>query len=85
MEPNSGTTKKTDLFCSILTFSSKFFGEFVWDQKQPSFLRCHEKMWAYFGGVTPYVVVDNLKSREKKAHLYDLDVNPTYREFGNHY
>src|SRR5947207_13857118 len=41
-------------------------------------------MFAYFGGVTPYVVVDNLKSGVHKADLYDPDVNPTYCDFANH-
>jgi hypothetical protein len=41
-------------------------------------------MWAFFGGVTPYVVIDNLKSGVKSAHRYDPDINPTYCEYGNH-
>jgi hypothetical protein len=41
-------------------------------------------MFAYFGGVTPYLVVDNLKSGVHKADLYDPDVNPTYCDFANH-
>lgn len=40
-------------------------------------------MWAYFGGVAPYVVIDNLKSGVKKAHRYDPDVNPTYYDYAN--
>ena len=40
-------------------------------------------MFAYFGGVTPYVVVDNLKSGVHKPDLYDPDVNPTYGDFAN--
>ena len=60
------------------------FGEFVWDQKLASFIESHERAWAFFGGVTPYVVVDNLKSGIKKAHRYDPDVNPTYCDYGNH-
>ena len=85
VDPHSGTRTKTHLFCGVLPFSGKIFAEFVFDQKLPSFLSSHERMWAYFGGVTPYVVVDNLKSGVAKAHLYDPDVNPTYCEFGNHY
>jgi transposase len=41
-------------------------------------------MFAYFGGITPYVVVDNLKSGVYRADLYDPDVNPTYCDFANH-
>jgi hypothetical protein len=41
-------------------------------------------MFAFFGGLTPYVVVDNLKSGVHKPDLYDPDVNPTYCDFANH-
>ena len=41
-------------------------------------------MFGFFGGVTPYVVVDNLKSGVNRAHLYDPDVNPVYCDFANH-
>jgi transposase len=41
-------------------------------------------VFSYFGGVTPYLVVDNLKSGVHKAHLYDPDLNPTYCDFANH-
>lgn len=85
VDPATGKRTKTHLFCGVLPFSGKIFAEFVFNQKSASFLSSHERMWSYFGGVTPYVVVDNLKSGVSKAHLYDPDVNPTYCEFGNHY
>jgi transposase len=80
----TGECKKTHLFCGVLPFSSFTFGEFAWSQKLPSFIASHERMWAFFGGVTPYVVIDNLKAGVKSAHRYDPDVNPTYCEYGNH-
>lgn len=80
----TGEKRKTHLFCGVLPFSSYAFGEFVWNQKLASFIESHERMWAYFGGVTPYVVIDNLKAGVKKAHRYDPDVNPTYCDYGNH-
>jgi uncharacterized protein YjiS (DUF1127 family) len=40
-------------------------------------------MWAYFGGITPYVVIDNLKAGVQNAHRYDPDLNPTYCDYGN--
>ncbi len=74
----------TQLFVGVLPFSSYTFGEFVSDQKLPGFIRSQQNMFAFFGGVTPYVVPDNLKSGVTKAHLYDPDANRTYCEFGNH-
>lgn len=80
----TGKKTLTQLFLGVLPFSSHVFGEFVLDQKLPTFIGLHERMFAYFGGVTPYLVVDNLKSGVHRAHLYDPDVNPTYCDFANH-
>ena len=81
----TGEIKKTQLLCGVLAFSSLTFGEFTWDQKQESMLRGMEKVFKYFGGITPYVTVDNLKSGVLRAHLYDPDVNPTFVDFANHW
>jgi len=70
--------------CAVLPFSSYTFGEFAWSQNLASFIGSHERMWAFFGGVVPYVVIDNLKAGVRAAHRYDPDVNPTYCEYGNH-
>ena len=80
----TGKTTLTQLFLGVLAFSSYAFGEFVPDQKLSTFIGVQERMFAYFGGTTPYVVVDNLKSGVHRAHLYDPDVNPTYCDFANH-
>ena len=67
----TGELRKTHLFCGVLPFSSYVFGEFVWNQQLPSFIASHERVWYFFGGVTPYVVPDNLKAGVRRAHWYD--------------
>ncbi|MEZ4742290.1 MAG: IS21 family transposase [Bdellovibrionota bacterium] len=84
VDRKTGKQTKTHLFCAVLPFSSYTFATFVLDQKLESFIRCHEKMWAFFGGVTPYVVLDNLKSGVNKAHRYDPELNETYCDYANH-
>ena len=83
-EPAMGKKTLTQFFLGVLPFSSYTFGEFVLDQKLSTFIGVQSRMFAYFGGVTPYVVVDNLKSGVHKADLYDPDLNPTYCYFANH-
>ncbi len=83
-DPLTGNKTLTQFFLGVLPFSSYTFGEFVLDQKLSTFIGVQSRMFAYFGGVTPYVVVDNLKSGVHKADLYDPDVNPTYCDFANH-
>lgn len=80
----SGKKTLTQFFLGVLPFSSYTFGEFVLDQKLPTFIGAQQRMFAFFGGVTPYLVVDNLKSGVHRADLYDPDVNPTYCDFANH-
>lgn len=85
VDEKTGAIKKTQLLCGVLAFSSLTFGEFVWDQKLPTMLRGMENIFKYFGGLTPYLTVDNLKSGVARAHLYDPDVNPTFVDFANHW
>ena len=84
INPKTGAETKTQFFCGVLPASSYTFGEFSMSQKLPDFIRSHERMWAYFGGVTKYVVLDNLKSGVSRAHRYDPEINPTYCDFANH-
>lgn len=84
VDPKTGKKTPTQLFVGTLPFSSYTFGEFVLDQKLPTFLGVQERMFSFFGGVTPYVTPDNLRSGVSRAHLYDPDVNPTYCDFANH-
>ncbi len=83
-DPVTGHKTPTQFFLGVLPFSSYFFGEFVLDQKLATFIGVQSRMFAYFGGVTPYVVVDNLKSGVHRADLYDPDINPTYCDFANY-
>lgn len=84
VNPVTGEQTKTELFVGVLPFSSYTFAEFVPNQKLETFVRAHESMWSYFGGVSLYTVVDNLKAGVTKAHLYDPDENKTYCEYANH-
>ncbi len=85
VDGKTGEVRKTQLLCGVLAFSSLTFGEFVEDQKLPTMLRGMENVFKYFGGITPYLTVDNLKSGVARAHLYDPDVNPTFVDFANHW
>jgi hypothetical protein len=85
VDRRTGEVTTTQFFCGVMPFSSYTYGEFVLSQKQPEMLSAMERAWSYFGGVTPYVTVDNLKGGVTKAHLYDPEVNRGFCEFANHY
>jgi len=56
----TGKQTPTNFFCGVLPQSSFTFGEFTMSQRIYDFISSHERMWAYFGGVSSYVVLDNL-------------------------
>ena len=80
----TGEIQKTWIFVGALPFSSKVYAEFSFNQKLPSFISSHERMWKFFNGVAKYVVCDNLKSAVSQARLYDPDVNKTFVSYANH-
>jgi transposase len=84
-DARTGAKTKTQLFVGVSPFSSFTVGEFVLNQKQPTFLRAIENAFTKLGGVPQYVTVDNLKSAVHRSHLYDPEVNPTFIEFANHW
>ena len=81
----TGEVRQTSLFCGVMAMSSLTFGEFTFTMKRDELLRSMEKAFRFFGGVTPYVTVDNQKAAVDKAHWYDPDVNPAFVDFANHW
>jgi transposase len=81
----TGQATPTQFFCGVLPFSSYTYGEFVPSQKQPVLMTSIERAFHFFGGVTPYVTVDNLRAGVSKSHLYDPVINPGFVEFANHW
>jgi transposase len=82
---NTGEITKTSLLCGVMAMSSMTFGEFTLTQRRDDLMRSMENAFRFFGGVTPYVTVDNQKAAVNKAHWYDPDVNQAFVEFANHW
>ncbi|MBK7893120.1 MAG: IS21 family transposase [Bdellovibrionales bacterium] len=81
----TGEVKSTSFMCGVMAMSSYAYGEFTFTQKREDLTRSMESAFRYFGGVTPYVTVDNQKAAVDRAHWYDPDVNPTFVDFANHW
>ena len=82
---DTGEIRKTALFCGVMAMSSYTYGEFTMTMKREELTRSMENAFRFFGGVTPYVTVDNQKAAINKADWYDPDVNPTFVDFANHW
>ena len=85
LDLQTGELKKTSLCCGVMAMSSYTYGEFTFTQKRNELVRSMENTFRYFGGVTPYVTVDNQKAAVDQAHWYDPDVNPAFVDFANHW
>lgn len=73
------------MFGAILCFSQLLFILVTEDEKQPSFLNSVARSYEYFGGVPESTAVDNANPQVTKAHRYDMDLNPEFFKFANHY
>lgn len=57
-----GIERKLYAFVAIMAWSRQLFVHFTYDMKLLSWLDCHCRAFAYFGGVPSEVLIDNLKT-----------------------
>jgi hypothetical protein len=85
-DQNAGEQIIVYLFVATLPFSQYSYVEPCLDMKQNTWLRCHVRMYEFFGGVTIRTVCDNLKtgviSHPKEG---DIVLNDQYEALGLHY
>jgi len=81
----TGAISEAQIFVAVLGGSNYTYSEATSDQTLPSWTGSHVRSFEYFGGVPQAVVGDNLKAGVNKAHRYEPDINPTYREMAAHY
>lgn len=85
VEMPDGSTLTLYLFTMILGYSRNIYGELINRCDLPTFLDCHIRAFARFGGVPAEILYDRMKNvyigklRGKRAF------NPTIQGFGLHY
>ncbi|MDR2088533.1 MAG: IS21 family transposase [Clostridiales Family XIII bacterium] len=86
VNPTTGETAKVFLFVATLPFSQYSYVEPCLDMKEETWLRCHVRMFTFFGGSTVRIVCDNLKTGVIR-HPKDGDIvlNDRYEALGSHY
>jgi len=85
LDPETGQERKAWAFVMTLSWSRHQYVEFVWDQSVRTWLECHRRALAHFGGVPERIVVDNLKSAITRATQDNPQVQQAYRECAEHY
>lgn len=80
----SGEERHAQIFIAVMGCSRYTFAYAVKSQAIPSWIKAHNKMFAYFGGATEVIIPDNLKSAVTKAGAEPV-LNRTYSEMARHY
>jgi transposase len=81
----TGEAHPAAVFVAVLGASSYTFAEATTGQDLRNWIGSHMRALEFFGGVVEVVVPDNLKSAVTHPSYYEPDLNPTYRDLGEHY
>lgn len=86
VDPATGEVSKVYLFVGTLPFSRYSYVEPTLDMTGDTWLRCHVRMFEFFGGSVPMIVPDNLKAGVTR-HPRDGEVvlNDAYQAMAAHY
>src|SRR4030065_2158158 len=85
IDPETGRLRRTHAFVLSLSYSRLPYVEFVFDQGQVTWVKCHIHAFEFFGGVPERIVLDNLKSGILRPNTYDPIFNRAYAECAKHY
>ena len=85
-DPYTGEKVEGYLFVGVLSYSGYGYAEATADMKEESWIICHIHMFDHFGGVTRFLIPDNLKAGVIK-HPKDEEavLNKRYQEMADHY
>jgi transposase len=80
------TRRRLSFFAMVLCHSRMLYVEFTLSETMEHFLACHANAFAFVGGVTTKVMVDNLKSAVLRRVIGQAPVlNPRYQDFADHF
>src|SRR6202022_1988246 len=77
--------RRTRLFVLTLGYSRKSVRLLVWRSSARIWAELHEKAFRRLGGCCRVVVLDNLKEGVLLPDIYDVTVNPLFRDVLAHY
>ena len=83
---SGGEVSKIYLFVGVLPFSQMAYFEPTLDMKERTWLKCHVRMYEYWGGMPERTVCDNLKTGVvKHPREGEIVLNDAYEALGEHY
>jgi transposase len=81
----TGEVHQAVIFVAVLGASNYTYAEATWKKDLASWIGSHTRAVEFFHGVPVAVIPDNWKTGVKDACYYDPDLNPTYRDWADHY
>jgi transposase len=75
-------------FVAILGYSRMIFVKFVSNQTVETVLQCHEDAFDYFGGISEYIIYDNMKTIISERNTFGPGkhkLQKTFYDFAKHY
>jgi len=84
-DPETGDTRKAQIFIAVLGASNYTYCEAQSDQKLRNWINGHVRTCDYYQGVPEIFIPDNLRSGVKSPCRYEPDLNPTYQDWSEHY
>jgi transposase len=85
VDRNTGEIREAQIFVAVLGASNYTYAEATWTQGLADWIGAHVRAFRFLGGVSEFVVPDNLRSGVSKAHRYEPDINPAYQDRASHY
>ena len=87
IDPDTGEIIDAWIFVGVLTYSQYAFVEAFINERTNNWIKAHNHMFQFFGGVTPMLVSDNCTTavNHDKSTWYTPALNMTYHEMAEHY
>jgi transposase len=85
VEPESGQGHPAVIFVAVLGASNYTYADATWQRDLANWIGSHVRALEFFAGVPAVIVPDNWKTGVKDPCYYEPDLNPTYRDWADHY
>ena len=81
----TGEIRQASIFVAVLGASNYTYAEATWKRDLACWIGSHSRAVEFYGGVPFMTVPDNWKAGVKDPCYYEPDLNPTYRDWADHY
>jgi transposase len=85
LDPASGIKRRVWAFSMVMSYSRHLFVYPVLKMDQQAWIDAHVAAFAFFGGCTSRIILDNLRAGVVKPDIYDPKMNRAYAELASHY